>query len=226
MRYFLIFFIFSSFCFSQTGIVKYRITPLKLKVKNKNLERATNTEIDLMNFTLKYNKTNSYFKKEKSIPKNPLQHKIAAILVGMNYNWFQNSLTKEAIVNAKVKNKMYSVLYDKMKFEDWVLSEETKMIDGYTCFKAERKQLNNRTGKYMLITAWCTPDIPVPYGPVGEGGLPGLILQVNVGSFLFIATEITLNPNKNKVLLPKEKEKISNKKYSQLLRNSRKVTID
>ena len=57
----------------------------------------------------------------------------------------------------------------------WELSNETKTILGYTCYKA--------TYTYQEITpvaieAWYAPKLPYRFGPMRSYGLPGLILEV------------------------------------------------
>lgn len=55
---------------------------------------------------------------------------------------------------------------------NWELTEETKKIDKYTCLKAS-KEINGK-----IYTAWYTPEIPLPYGPIAVNGLKGLILEL------------------------------------------------
>ena len=57
--------------------------------------------------------------------------------------------------------------------QTWVLSNETKIIDGMPAQKAETKW----GGRYW--TAWFTKQIPLNYGPYKFHGLPGLILQIS-----------------------------------------------
>jgi GLPGLI family protein len=45
----------------------------------------------------------------------------------------------------------------------------------------------------ILVTAWYAPDIPVRFGPIGYGGLPGLILELQNESATFYVTKINLN---------------------------------
>lgn len=54
----------------------------------------------------------------------------------------------------------------------WTITEETKTIAGYQCFKA------TVSFRGMDWEAWFTPDIALPYGPWKLHGLPGLIVEV------------------------------------------------
>lgn len=56
---------------------------------------------------------------------------------------------------------------------EWEISDETKDILGYQCFKATT---DFRGRKW---TAWFTPEIPIQDGPWKLCGLPGLILEAH-----------------------------------------------
>lgn len=54
----------------------------------------------------------------------------------------------------------------------WELTNETRRINGLTCFKAISKN------RHLMLTAWYTKDIPVSNGPSTYQGLPGLVVWV------------------------------------------------
>lgn len=56
---------------------------------------------------------------------------------------------------------------------EWTITDETKEIDGYTCYLATKEKLKNKK-----LRAWFTPKIPVKHGPRGLSGLPGLIMEI------------------------------------------------
>jgi GLPGLI family protein len=70
------------------------------------------------------------------------------------------------------------------------------MIDGYLCYKATSVLVRNN-GVHGLfkfpIIAWYTPAIPIPFGPLGYGNLPGLILELQERNILYGITKIKLN---------------------------------
>ncbi len=72
---------------------------------------------------------------------------------------------------------------------DWEITEETKEIIGYQCFKATA----NFKGRQW--TAWFTPEIPVQDGPWKLCGLPGLILEAEDGNgeYRFVANGLKQN---------------------------------
>jgi GLPGLI family protein len=78
----------------------------------------------------------------------------------------------------------------------WDLLNESKLIDGYLCFKATSTLVRNNgeAGIFKFpIIAWYAPSIPAPYGPLGYGNLPGLILELQERNILYGVTNIKLN---------------------------------
>lgn len=67
----------------------------------------------------------------------------------------------------------------------WKITQESKQIGKYLCYKAISK--NSRI-------VWFTPEIPLQFGPKQFKGLPGLILEVEIGKISIIASEITFKP--------------------------------
>lgn len=78
----------------------------------------------------------------------------------------------------------------------WTLTNEIKYIDNYKCIKATAtiaKDLGNKkTTKFPLI-AWYCPEIPIATGPLGYGGLPGLILELQERIITYGAKSISFN---------------------------------
>ncbi|MAK35481.1 MAG: hypothetical protein CMC15_04830 [Flavobacteriaceae bacterium] len=72
--------------------------------------------------------------------------------------------------------------------QNWILEEGTKTILGYPCKRASRNR--DDLGNTSII-AWYTEDIPYQFGPVGNHGLPGLILEILQNEkMVYYATEI------------------------------------
>ncbi len=94
----------------------------------------------------------------------------------------------------------------------WKITQETKKIGKYLCFKAIDIESTNTKMKPVV---WFTPELPVPFGPLDFNGLPGLVIRVEMaGGRTLSASKIELNP-KGKIIIkkPTEGEKISEKKF-------------
>lgn len=189
--------IYFQFVCAQTGIITYKAQSLMQSETNKEHSNSLKTEVDLMLFTLKYNGSYSFFKKEKNIPINRFQSALATILIKSNIAWYQEIKKSESKFENEIKGESYQVINNDY-FNNWKLLDQVKVIDSYACYKAEKKVFNSRSGKYSYVEAWYTPDIPVPYGPIGSGGLPGLILQFKIPNrVIYTANKIVLNSKRD-----------------------------
>ncbi len=95
----------------------------------------------------------------------------------------------------------------------WQITNESKFIGKFKCYKAyftESIYVEELDKEFSFITyAWFTPEIPIPFGPIGIDGLPGLVLEVisNDGMFYFVADNIkTYNLIDNKKFYIKRPE--------------------
>lgn len=97
--------------------------------------------------------------------------------------------------------KKYKIEQDIVKHK-WKILNEIKEIEGYLCMKAETTD----TTKNQIIHAWFTDVIPSMGGPEGFGGLPGLILEldINDGEVLVTATDVDLVTPVKKLPIPKK----------------------
>lgn len=110
---------------------------------------------------------------------------------------------------------------DSLPNHEWKLGKETKNIGEYTCFKATRtiSTSHEESGgiEEKLITAWYTPQIPVPLGPKDYGGLPGLILELQHKNTTYLCNQIVLNPKKTiSIQTPKKGTKVSQKEFDEI----------
>jgi GLPGLI family protein len=90
-------------------------------------------------------------------------------------------------------------------------------IAGYICMNAYFED----TLKMQKITAWFALSLPVSSGPERFGGLPGLILEVDInkGALLITAESVNLKPVNEELKKPTFKRitTISEEKYRMLL---------
>ena len=191
------------------------------------MARKIKEEVNRTSYILYFNEKKSFFKKEKKIPLYPFEAKVAAIFTGSNNNWHQFNNSKIAAHNSNILSKEY-IVETTSRMKNWELINEVLIIDGYTCYKAINKEYNSRSGNYLINTAWYTLDIPVSYGPAGNGGLPGLILKLELRDNLYyLVDKIILNPKKMKKIPELKKgKKITVKEMVKLSRDARKVTQD
>ncbi|MBT0551127.1 GLPGLI family protein [Riemerella anatipestifer] len=91
---------------------------------------------------------------------------------------FPKTNSKFLVVQENDKTIFYgtvgtSVLsYQDPKINSWKLVDETKIVNSFSCKKAELRF----KGRDWI--AWYSTEIPFPYGPYKFGGLPGLIIKM------------------------------------------------
>lgn len=99
------------------------------------------------------------------------------------YKDFKENIYK---VNSKSTNAEIAIK-DKITQYNWTLIDETKIINGYTCFKAVTD--GTRFSFKQSITAWYTKEIQINDGPLDYTGLPGFIMQVEIGDLTQLTFE-------------------------------------
>ena len=125
---------------------------------------------------------------------------------GVVYNNFE---TAKRIEQQEMNSKNY-LITDSIRKLSWKLTNETKTMMGYLVRKATAMQYGTRPAMSMengtmkremrpdtaTVVAWFTTDIPVPAGPMFQGNLPGLVLELdmNNGRVVYKAVEISQKP--------------------------------
>ena len=121
------------------------------------------------------------------------------------------------------ENKLFgkNKLVQKQMITDWKITNENKKIDNYLCYKATTfyKVINPKGEFNHPVTAWFCPNLPYSFGPLGYGGLPGLILELQVRKSWFGVDKIDFD---SKVTFSKEeitkKEKITEEELNTLIK--------
>lgn len=190
--------------------------------KNKDYEVIKKTTLHILkesnsqSYLLSFNKDKSFFTKEYYM-ENDGENKInlIEILVGKG-SFYTDLKTNMILCQIDFMGDVFLVQYKPIK---WQVTQKTKRIGNYICYKATTlKIVENKEGKITrVITAWYTPQIPTNFGPKQYYGLPGLILELQIGSLNFLATKIEISPKdlitikkpaKGKVVTKAEFEKI------------------
>lgn len=105
------------------------------------------------------------------------------------------------------------LIEDEASTISWRLGNEKSEFLGYMCQKA------TATVDSTTYEAWFTPEISVPAGP-GTGGLPGLILVLNIddGQRSYVAQELSLGPIEKGIITPPKKgKKVTNAEFNAIV---------
>jgi len=197
----LLFILYTSLIFSQnkSGSITYEMTfdfsNWKINGELQHEIRQLKKNAESTTFTLLYNKEGMIFTDNRS--EAEIKKAIFGINPGLRYYYKKASSDTLYSVEktANGKNVISKLRYD----TDWILTKESKKINGFVCFKASRMpspNSNEEVDKSFPIIAWYTPEIPLPYGPFTYGGLPGLILELQrEGTTVFKAKTMRWDDN-------------------------------
>lgn len=144
----------------------------------------------------------------------------AALWARFHRNYYTNLPNLYQLHEFELAGRDWLVQYDK-DISKWTITNETKEIHGYTCYKATIPIiLKNGEDSEKIIEAWFTPEIPFQFGPTDIYGLPGLVLEANRNNFTYYASEIKLNKSEKSINKPKGKV-VSKTQYNEEMNKKR-----
>lgn len=179
-------------------------------------------------YILTFNKEESTFKEDEKLD----------AISGATDSWGKNFTPGEQYKNVKTNTLLQNqefygkqfLVKDELLSIDWEMSTETKQIGKYMCFKAtasipsadlswydfswsnSSENESDEEIKMSEVVAWYSPQIPVSQGPLEYWGLPGLILEVNVGTTTILCSKIVINPEEKAKIEAPDKGKVITKK--------------
>lgn len=228
MKIFCFFFlsILSQIIYSQLnafGVYKISMNEERFEIKKNDDETAKSTKSLLMNafqmaqdfeYVLKFNQIESISYIDENMINEGLKNKslypIAKALVGKGI-YYQNIETKTTINQIETMGSLFLVK-DTMSYK-WKITNERKMIGSYNCIKAVKDCVSCD----MPDEVWFTPDVPVPFGPLGYGGLPGLIVEVNSVNSTLQLKKITFTKEKIRINKPVKGKEITKDAYHEMI---------
>ena len=197
--------------------VIYKIKVLKdndrkdLDDKTKKTLSSINKALSELEYVLYCNSKSSHYSiNDKLAIEDGLAFKLAKKIAGSGIFYKDDSI--------KIKHKMsfgekFNVVYPYK--DSWIITKETKIINGYKCYKATtvREEKNYYKDTYQK------------FGPRGIDGLPGLVLEGTInGKTIFYASTIKFDCDDclQKIIKPKAKKEILKDDYNKLMAEIRK----
>jgi len=169
-------------------------------------------------YKLSFNKERAMFKALKSLSvDNNNDVELAIFQVdGDGVRYYSNS-TKVRMWDHYAFDKKV-ILVDSILPEDWLITNESKMVNGEKVYKAvlQRKSYSNN----QKIIAWFNPNIPFSYGPLGYNGLPGMIIEISTKDFRIFAKAIKFSKKDIVIKFPTKGEFLTQEKYQKLAAES------
>lgn len=153
-------------------------------------------------FRLNFNKNDALYEWVEEQPdetNNKYIFELAKMLGSGHSIFYQNK--KDNLILAQFQevgtNSLFRETSSLNKYQ-WDITQETDTILVYPVIKAVSRN----------VEVWFTPTIPVPFGPAGYGGLPGLILKKRYikqfPAYELVATEIRFYRKPIKIEKPKK----------------------
>jgi GLPGLI family protein len=175
------FFLFTIFTYAQSGNAYYKkqLSSSTEDIEDNYMKQAINSLANRQ-YKLAFNNTEAIYIEVKALAINE-SPVIEAFVKGLSEFYgevYFNQLKKSLIIKKEFSGSTFLIEKNQI---NWVLAKDTIKIDDYVCYKPTTTRIiENSEGRHKLeITAWYAPEISLPYGPDGYGGLPGLILQLN-----------------------------------------------
>lgn len=137
------------------------------------------------------------------IEKHGLKLSTANVIISESEQNFYKDFENDIYKLVSTTNKVDLSIKGKIKVFKWSLVEENKIINNYKCKKATTT--NVISGMKIPIVAWYCEDIPINDGPIYFNGLPGFIMEIEVGTFststfeklVFVKESIEIEEPKN-----------------------------
>ena len=195
---------------SMESYTKEKIDSISKSFKKKNL-RMDKWMRDIFENTpdvkafLEFNNNEAiYFVEDKMQNDGKPTYNVNRIFAGGDNTYYKNTKTGEYFNESSSFGELLLIEIDEKK---WEITQESKKIGNYLCYKAIDIASTNRKMKPVV---WFTPEIPVSFGPLKFNGLPGLVILVEMSKRTISASEIILNP-KEKIIInkPTKGEKIT-----------------
>lgn len=132
---------------------------------------------------------------------------------------YKNLSTGQIVDKRDIFGKEFLVTDDILKYQ-WKITGQKKEILDYVAMEATTVLEDS-----IHITAWFTPHIPIQNGPSRYGGLPGLILEINMnnGDDIISATAIELGEldNDTAIAEPKKGKVVTREEFNTIRKEKR-----
>lgn len=212
----------------KLNLVTYKVAVYKNETKIKDAEvDALFDKLQLLEFELFYDSNSSSFSPLEKMTDDKDDFDLKIVKIMTNGIYYKNINTKEKIDHMNYLDQDFNVIKDFDEYK-WTITTESKMINGYKCYKAttEKSEYNSRLNVTRTFNpvVWFAPEIPAPYGPKGLDGLPGLVLEGTYnGNMYFYATKIEFDyktKSEVKISKPVKGKYITEMEFAKVLEES------
>ena len=176
-------------------------------------------------FILDFDNESALFQLEKKMEIDGRNTRGAETLYGGGKGVYYSNRSDNYMVHQRDFGGELYLIEGEFTSVQWKLLKESKKIQNYTCYKAIGivKFLSSKTGEMTSreVEAWYSPEISIPFGPIGYNNLPGLIFELKDRNVVYYLKSIEFNTkNKMDVLKPKRGIRISEIAFEYLGKNA------
>lgn len=214
--------VFAILCISsygqETGIIIYeeKVNIHRQLPPNRQQYKDMIPEFRTSKFELHYNSTESMFtaSKEQEIPEGGQRW-----MASMPQRDVYKNLEEDRVVDSReFMTKKFLIRGEGEEFT-WKIADGQKTILNYMCLKAIYQ---DTADSYV---AWFTPQIQLSNGPAEFGGLPGMIMQVDVNDEERVLTAIEVRETEidpDMLKEPKKGKEVTSDEFREIVREKMK----
>lgn len=180
------------------------------------IDQNTKKIIKDIKFYLKFNNVESLFIADRFLEIETNRFYKVAFGPEGSRTYYTNKVDPLNIQQIDAYGELFLVDYPR---NVWKLLNETKKIGNYTCYKATTiKKTKGRKGLIETpVEVWYTPEISIPFGPLGYNGLPGLIVELSMLNFKYYVSSIELNSENEMIIKkPSQGKKITKEQFEEI----------
>lgn len=223
----IIIFLFTTLIYSQnTNKVLYKVAQVeeesyisKLSPEVKTKLQETKKELNKLTLELIFNDSVSVFTRGNGILTNTIEENLAISKAGVKKDIYTSLRQNKSFRNNNndfLHKPNEFLIYFDLEF-DWKITNEKKTIDSIEVIKAIGKVYKNES--YQEVIVWFAPKLPYQFGPIGVGKLPGLILELQLGTLYYTAKKIEIGIKNIEIKLPNEGKLIEDKEHLKILKD-------
>lgn len=221
--FFLALVIFPSVLMAQTTqgkIIFKEISKFDIPEKYRQYMPADTPDSVVNEMELSFNATNSLYKTYENLEeeeKEPTQfEKMMKMWGGGADNQVYRDLTSKIQLEKKdFQGKVFLIKSEITDTVKWKINPIPSKILGYTCMEATTVKDSTE------VKVWFSTEIPVPFGPMTVGGLPGMVLkmEINSGKFFMRIIADSFEAKKVKTLKsPKGGETVTQEEFDAIMK--------
>lgn len=177
--------------------------------QNSAIKSALSSDLEL--YEMRFNTIESNFKLMPFLENDANPNLKRAV----SYGIYHNNIEKNTSLHQLYAFDEYYLIKDESNPFVWKISNESKKIGDYLCYKAIAIVENHLNVKSEII-AWFAPELPFQFGPKNYGGLPGLILAIIERGHYFYAKKIILSNEEEIIMVPSKGKKVSKEEFNEI----------